>query len=209
MKFTVTYISCCSDFAFPLRSSDYAFFYFCSKKHLSFIGKALFRRATLSCDCSYLLSSPVMQTIYGETWSEISQPYHIDFSHTWDKNIPLYGCLRFFFRPACLILGQNCCLNANCQSLLYIEPQELLLHHLFWGCNCSYKHFIETKKVFKFLEHLFCIIYETKTIRICTKSDWYPQCQVSLKVTWLEQGQSIERMIYKIPSVGQRRLWPD
>ena len=30
-----------------------------------------------------------------------------------------------------------------------IEPQELLLQHLFWGCNCIYKHFIETKKVLR------------------------------------------------------------
>ena len=30
------------------------FFNFCSEKHFSFIGKARFRRATLSCDSSYL-----------------------------------------------------------------------------------------------------------------------------------------------------------
>ena len=36
-----------------MRSSDLSFFNFCSEKHFSFIGKARFRRATLSCDSSY------------------------------------------------------------------------------------------------------------------------------------------------------------
>ena len=36
-----------------IRSSDLSFFNFCSEKHFSFIGKARFRRATLSCDSSY------------------------------------------------------------------------------------------------------------------------------------------------------------
>ena len=35
------------------RSSDFSSFIFCSEKHFSFIGKAQFRRATLSCDSSY------------------------------------------------------------------------------------------------------------------------------------------------------------
>ena len=34
-------------------SSDFSSFSFCSEKHFSFIGKARFRRATLSCDSSY------------------------------------------------------------------------------------------------------------------------------------------------------------
>ena len=33
--------------------SDFSSFIFCSEKHFSFIGKAQFRRATLSCDSSY------------------------------------------------------------------------------------------------------------------------------------------------------------
>ena len=33
----------------------FLFFIFCSEKHFSFIGKARFRRATLSCDSSYFL----------------------------------------------------------------------------------------------------------------------------------------------------------
>ena len=41
---TVTYIS---------RSSDFSSFIFCSEKHFSFIGKAQFRRASLSCYSSY------------------------------------------------------------------------------------------------------------------------------------------------------------
>ena len=57
-------------------------------------------------------------------------------SHTWEKNILFYGCLRF----SCLGL------LSNCQSLLNIEAQELLLQHLFLGCNCIYKQFVETKK---------------------------------------------------------------
>ena len=36
-------------------SSDFSSFIFCSETHFSFIGKAQFRRATLSCDSSYLL----------------------------------------------------------------------------------------------------------------------------------------------------------
>ena len=35
------------------RSSDFSAFIFCSEKRFSFIGKAQFRRATLSCDSSY------------------------------------------------------------------------------------------------------------------------------------------------------------
>ena len=38
-------------------SSDLSFFNVCSEKHSSFIGKARFRRATLSCDSSYQTSS--------------------------------------------------------------------------------------------------------------------------------------------------------
>ena len=36
-----------------IRSSDLSFFNVCSEKYFSFIGKARFRRATLSCDSSY------------------------------------------------------------------------------------------------------------------------------------------------------------
>ena len=36
------------------RSGDFSSFIFCSEKHFSFIGKAQLRRATLSCDSSYL-----------------------------------------------------------------------------------------------------------------------------------------------------------
>ena len=35
------------------RSSDFSSFIFCSEKNFSFIGKAQFRRATLSCNSSY------------------------------------------------------------------------------------------------------------------------------------------------------------
>ena len=35
-----------------------------------------------------------------------------------------------------------------------IDAQELLLQRMFLGCNCIYKHFVETKNiVFRFLEH--------------------------------------------------------
>ena len=73
--------------------------------------------------------------------------YHsckMTFSHTWDKNIPFYGCLRFFFLThetrkslfmavwdfsvsACLSQSWDFTAVSNCQSLLYIESQELLL----------------------------------------------------------------------------------
>ena len=36
------------------RFSDFLSFIFCSEKHFSFIGKAQFRRAMLSCDSSYI-----------------------------------------------------------------------------------------------------------------------------------------------------------
>ena len=36
-----------------LKSSDFTFLYFCTQKRFSFIGKAWFRWATLSCDSSY------------------------------------------------------------------------------------------------------------------------------------------------------------
>ena len=36
-----------------IRSSDLSFFNVCFEKHFSFIGKAQFRQATLSCDSSY------------------------------------------------------------------------------------------------------------------------------------------------------------
>ena len=35
------------------RSSDFSSLIFCFGKHFSFIGKAQFRQATLSCDSSY------------------------------------------------------------------------------------------------------------------------------------------------------------
>ena len=38
---------------FISRSSDFSSFIFYSEKHFSFIDKAQFRRATLSCDSSY------------------------------------------------------------------------------------------------------------------------------------------------------------
>ena len=34
---------------------------FCSEKQFSFIGKARSRRATLSCDCSYLVSRLILK----------------------------------------------------------------------------------------------------------------------------------------------------
>ena len=37
----------------------------------------------------------------------------------------------------------------------YIDAQKLLLQHMFLGCNCIDKHFVETKNnVLRFLEHL-------------------------------------------------------
>ena len=68
-------------------------------------------------------------------------------SHTWVKNIPFYGCLRFVCLGLLVSFYDKIAIS-NCQSLLYIETQGLLLQHLF-GCNCIYhvyKHFAETKK---------------------------------------------------------------
>ena len=53
-----------------IRSSDLSFFNVCSEKHSSFIGKAWFRRATLSCDSSYF----VMETTYADSSSDMAQP---------------------------------------------------------------------------------------------------------------------------------------
>ena len=42
----------------------------------------------------------------------------------------------------------------------YIHAQELLLQHMFLGCNCIYKHFVETKNiVLRFLEHLLFFFF--------------------------------------------------
>ena len=40
-------------------SSDFELDFFLPQMHFSFIGKARFRRATLSCDSSYILSSEI------------------------------------------------------------------------------------------------------------------------------------------------------
>ena len=46
----------------------------------------------------------------------------------------------------------------------YIDAQEQLLQHMFLGCNCIYKHFVETKNnVLRFLEHLLYSVFGHKT----------------------------------------------
>ena len=58
-----------------IRSSDLSFFNFCSEKHFSFIGKARFRRATLSCDSSYFLCKSSTFTIISAKmyrWSKLN-----------------------------------------------------------------------------------------------------------------------------------------
>ena len=47
---------CHSDLYFMVQ---WFLFFFCSEKHFSFIGKAWFRRATLSCDSSYLSAARI------------------------------------------------------------------------------------------------------------------------------------------------------
>ena len=49
------------------RSSDFSSFIFCSEKHFSFIGKAQFRRAALSCDSSYLFCQ---KFLYGDSMTK-------------------------------------------------------------------------------------------------------------------------------------------
>ena len=52
-------------------SSDFSSFIFCCEKHFSFIGKAQFRQARLSCDSSYLpVKSQVMfhGLVYDASW---------------------------------------------------------------------------------------------------------------------------------------------
>ena len=47
-----------------------------------------------------------------KSWSVVTSSV-IDHSHTWDKKITFYGCQTFLSRPACLILGLNCCLKMS------------------------------------------------------------------------------------------------
>ena len=56
------------------QSSDFSSFIFCAAKHFTFIGKAQFRQATLSCDSSYT----VMETTYADSWLDMTQPCDMD-----------------------------------------------------------------------------------------------------------------------------------
>ena len=48
-----------------------------------------------------------------------------------------------------------------------MDAQELLLQHMFLGCNCIYKHFVETKSnVLRLLEHLFFFCHKNYSTRI-------------------------------------------
>ena len=66
------------------------------------------------------------------------------------KNIPFYGCLRFFFLGLLVSFWDKIAVS-NCQSLLYIyiEPRD-----------CIYKHFVETKTVFRGLENLLYSLWD-------------------------------------------------
>ena len=62
-----------------------------------------------------------------------------------------------------------------------IDAQELLLQHMFLGCNCNDKHVVETKNnLLQFLEHLlysfFFVCHKNYSIRIWTESvTWHHQ----------------------------------
>ena len=74
-------------------SSDFSSFIFCSEKHFGFIGKAWFRRATLSYDSSYLHYSCFLI---------INSKYEIFACWYW-TNDPVLG-LCYHVLPRCIIL---------------------------------------------------------------------------------------------------------
>ena len=67
----------------------------------------------------------------------------IYFSHI-GLEYPFLWLSEIFFCLGLLVSTYDKIAVSNCQSLLYIEPQELLLQHLFWAATMYiYKHFVE------------------------------------------------------------------
>ena len=63
------------------------------------------------------------------------------FSHMGQEYLFLW--LSEIFVSACL---SHPWIKLLSQTVHHIDAQELLLQHMFLGCNCIYKHFVETKK---------------------------------------------------------------
>ena len=99
------------------------------------------------------------------------------FSHMGQKYPFLW--LSEIFLSRLLVSSLDTIAVSNCPSLPYIDAQELLLQHMFLGCNCIYKHFVERKKqCIEILEHflysVFC--HKNYSTRIWTESvSWHHQ----------------------------------
>ena len=78
-------------------------FIFCSEKHFSFIGKARFRRATLSCDSSYLTyygnlfhhRSYENKSVLDKTDRKLCKCWHRKFIHSFIHYISHGDCYLF------------------------------------------------------------------------------------------------------------------
>ena len=57
-----------------------------------------------------------------KSWSVITSSV-TDHSHTWDKNIPFYGCQRFFFHGLLVSFWDKNAVS-NCPSLLHEPPHD-------------------------------------------------------------------------------------
>ena len=113
--------------------------------------------------------------------------------------LPSSSDLRSQWPPESRRVPRGC----NCWGVCsYIDAQELLLRHMFLGCNCIYKHFVETKIiVFRFEPP------HDKTNKMTVRP---AKTQISLGIhpVWPE-SLLCSQLVAKDPSWGQRRLWSD
>ena len=88
-----------------IRSSDLSIFNFCSEKHSSFIGKARFRRATLSCDSSYYtLNESLITVIPSNKMSQGALNLTMTSSSIEDSDQPvqphiMFVCMKMLWYP--------------------------------------------------------------------------------------------------------------
>ena len=117
-----TFGKCVFDLKINLGHSDLyftiqRFFFFCSEKHFSFISKAQFRRATLSCDSAYLCWAPYVTGVkilitFCTGWRSNLRPSTLKSS-----TLP-----RRYKKPACTARQDKCVLYL---TLLHIPPPVL------------------------------------------------------------------------------------